>query len=397
TVEAIGLNPGPTDAGTPITLTTTLTVNLTAQFTGPVLPVDTPDGGTSTNGGPVPANAASLFGGPAKAAYAPTIAYPNDGVMLPPNLKFLEVHWVPAAGTTLYEVSFVSAAANISYIVGCGSVPNGPFPASACALVLDETGYGYLSQSNAGGGPVTVTVAATDSTGTGVGTSSPITIQFSEQPVNGGVYYWNVSATEIMRFDFGGTGLKPELFLAPGNYGLPGGQCVGCHALSADGSKIVASLNGQGGGQIVYLNDLASSPGPLGTANTSYLTLAGNAANHIQFASFNPSGNEFVAVYGDGNTAGTTTIPADPNIDNLWLHDGNTGDILSGYTLGFEPDHPSWSPDGTMIAVTHVGTHNTSQREYSGGIDVIPVQSGIDGGTLGLGTPITLVPSNVAG
>ena len=115
----------------------------------------------------------------------------------------------------------------------------------------------------------------------------------------GGVYYWNVSATEIMRFDFGGTGLTPEVFLAPGDYGLPGGQCVGCHALSHDGTKIVASLNGQGGGQIVYLNNLASDPGPMGVNNTSYLTLAGDATNHIQFASFNPSGDEFVAVYGD--------------------------------------------------------------------------------------------------
>ena len=396
TVLAEGYNPGATPDAMPslLTLTTKLTVQLTATFNGPITPVDAPDGGVGSDAGAVPANAAMLFNGPANPAFAPVIAYPNPNVMLPPNLKFLEVHWVPAAGTTLFQVSFASAATSITYNVGCGGVPNGPFPKTACALVLDEAGYGYLASSNAGGGPVTVTVKGTDSTGTGVGTSAPLSIQFAQNAVNGGVYYWNVSATEIVRFDFGGTGLTPEVFLAPGDYGLPN-TCVGCHALSAQGDKLVASLNGQGGGQIVYLNNLASSPTDAGLKDTTYLTLAGDSTNHIQFASFNPSGDEFIAVYGDGNTAGTVTNAAEPSWYNLWLHDGNTGAIKSGITLTYEPDHPAWSPDGKSIAVTHVGVHQTSQREFAGGIDVIPVQSGADGGTLGLGTPVTLIPSNV--
>ncbi len=84
-----------------------------------------------------------------------------------------------------------------------------------------------------------------------------------------------------------------------------------------------------------------------------------------------------------------------PGYDQLWLHDGNTGLIRAAYTLPFEPDHPAWSPDGNTIAVTHVGFHQTAQREFAGGIDIIPVQTGRDGGTLGLGTPVTLVPSQV--
>ena len=241
---------------------------------------------------------------------------------------------------------------------------------------------------------------ATNAAGTGVGTSAPVNISFAQNPVNGGVYYWNVSATTIMRFDFGGTGLTPEPFLAPGDYGLPN-QCVGCHALSPDGTKIAASLNGQNGGQLVYLNNLASSPGDAGIANTNYLTQKGNAADHIQFAAFNPSGDELVAVYGDGNTSpqvdgGTAGMP---DRNNLWMHNGNTGVIEYGVPLTYEPDHPSWSPDGTMIAVTHVPPdgHNTSQQMFNGGIDFFPVLTGQDGGTLGLGTPVTLIPSDVPG
>ena len=412
TVEAMGYNPAITPDGgyVPLTLTTKLTVQLTAAFNGPITPVDTPDGGAVVDGGSVPANAAGLFGGQANPSYDPTIEYPNNDVMFPPNLKFLEVHWLPGAGTTLYKVSFVSALANISYVVRCGTVPNGDLVPNACALVLDAAGYGYLSRSNAGSGPVSVTVQGTDDSGSGVGTSTPISIQFAQQSVNGGVYYWAAlpaNMSQIMRFDFGGSSLKPELFVAPGDYGLPtdGGEngCIGCHALSPDGTKLVASLNGQSvpgqntnGGLIVYLNNLAANAGDAGFANTSFLTLKGNEQNHLQFASFNPSGSEFVGVYGDGPTdAGPVTDPTAPSWYNLWVHDGTTGLITSGVTLGYEPDHPSWSPDGTMIAVTHVGQHYTSQRERAGGIDVIPVQSGIDGGPLGLGAPVTLIPSNV--
>ena len=62
----------------------------------------------------------------------------------------------------------------------------------------------------------------------------------------------------------------------------------------------------------------------------------------------------------------------------------------------------AWSPDGTKIAMTHVGVHNTSQREYLGGIDVATFAPGsvTDGGvTVGangasLGDPVVIVPSN---
>ena len=75
----------------------------------------------------------------------------------------------------------------------------------------------------------------------------------------------------------------------------------------------------------------------------------------MQFGSFDPLGDLFVGIYGDGS-------PLDPK--SLYFHDGTTGLILPGLTkqLAFEPDHPAWSPDGTMIAMTHVGAHNTSQR-----------------------------------
>jgi len=387
-----------------VTVTTSLTIRLLATLAG-------------SGGSAVPANAQTLFGdwvdggapdsGVADASpttmvpnptRAPTVFYPNDGVMLPPNLKQLEVHWQPGSSqNTLYRVSFESAATDVTYYVRCGG-PTIALPglvSGACALQLDPAGYGYLAQSNAGQGVVTLTVAGADDSGTGYGISTPVHIQFAQEAVNGGVYYWDVTHTRIMRFDFGGTQTAPEIFLAPGDYGT-NGNCIGCHTLSPDGTKIAASQNGQNGGQLVYVSDIGKPTNPPlpARSDTSYLTQNNDAADHIQFASFDPAGDEFVAVYGDtGSASAGPDGGMVPDRDKLWFHDGTTGSIISGAekVLAFEPDHPCWSPDGTMIAMTHVGSHGTSQREFSGGIDVATFSSAL------LGDPVVVVPSLVPG
>ena len=321
----------------------------------------------------------------------PTLEYPNNGAMLPPNLRLLDVHWLPGSpNNTLYRISFVSPQSQITYYSRCGTL-GGILTPGSCGFQLDETGFSYLAESNAGAGNVTLNISGTDDSGTGVGTSNSFTIQFAQESVNGGVYYWDVSHTRIMRFDFGSASSVPEVFLAPGQYGTNGGNCVGCHTLSRDGTKIAASALGQNNGLLVFVNDIAglSAPGATVTVNE-------DGANRMQFGSFDPLGDLFVGIYGDGS-------PLDP--DSLYFHDGTTGLIAAGLTkkLAFEPDHPAWSPDGTMIAMTHVGVHNTSQQEYLGGIDVATFNSGAvndggvsvaDGGTT-LGDPVVVIPSNV--
>jgi hypothetical protein len=393
TVQAQAANP---DGGL-VTATTSLTVQLLANLSDP---------NPSPNAPVVPPNPQSLFGGTSDAgvsvspdpARAPVVYYPNDSAMLPPNLKQLEVHWKPVSSqNSLFRVSFDSTSASITYYVRCGaaSIASPGLVQGACALHLDPAGYGYLAQSNAGHGNVALTVAGTDDTGSGYGVSTTTNIQFAQEPVNGGVYYWDVTHTRIMRFDFGGTQTAPDVFIAPGDYGT-NGSCIGCHSLSHDGTKIAASQNGQGGGQLIYVNSIGKVTPPPAPARTdpSYLAQNNDATDHIQFASFNPSGDQFVAVYGDTDS---TSAGADGGTlldrNKLWFHDGTTGAIIAGAQkqLSFEPDHPSWSPDGTMIAMTHVGSHGTSQREYSGGIDLATFSNGI------LADPVVVIPSLVPG
>ncbi len=386
TVQATALNPG----DVVVTATTGLTVQLVSQLTSTV--GDSGDGGTADDGGTVPVERVeALFGGPRRSDARP--GDPRTRTTASCSRRtfalFLDVHWKPgSSANTLYQISFSSPSATITYYSRCDSLDS-LLVGGACGFQLDATGYAYLANSNAGGSPVALTILGTDDNGTAVGTSTTIHIQFAQSTVNGGVYYWDVTHTRIMRFDFGGTSNVPDVFLAPGQYGT-GGTCIGCHALSADGTKLAGSAGGQNDGYLVYVNGVASPTTPL--------TVNEDQSNRIQFASFDPLGDFFVGIYGDGS-------PLDPH--SLYFHDGTTGLIVPSLTkaLSFEPDHPAWSPDGTMIAMTHVGSHNTSQMEYLGGIDVATFAPGavVDGGVnvadagATLGDPVVVVPSNVIG
>lgn len=194
--------------GSLVTHTTSLTLKLT------VPPITSPN-----NTPALPANPATLFGGTVNPARAPKLAYPNNGTMLPPNLRRLEVHWQPGpAPNALYEISFKSPSIEIIYYSRCGTL-DATWKAGSCAFQLDETGYRYLSDSNRGE-TAKLRIRATDDTGTGVGESSVFDVSFAEANVEGGLYYWKVipptnpeqsnGSGQVLRFDFGGTAAAPE-------------------------------------------------------------------------------------------------------------------------------------------------------------------------------------------
>lgn len=54
----------------------------------------------------LPTDPAGHFGGAADPARAPEIVYPNDGVLVPPNLGRLEIHFLPGSGNDLFELTF---------------------------------------------------------------------------------------------------------------------------------------------------------------------------------------------------------------------------------------------------------------------------------------------------
>jgi hypothetical protein len=313
------------------------------------------------------------------AARNPQLVYPNDGVVLPPNLHRLSIHFRPgSADNELFEVSLDSPNVDLVYYVRCGAPV-----ADGCVLELDGDSFKLLADSNRDGETVQVQVRGTDDGGKAAGSSDTFELSFARTDVRGGLYYWKTDdPVGIMRVDFGTDAAEPEPFLLEGDSRLSrSDECVGCHALSRDGSKIVASQNGQEGGYLVFVNDLTRSP-----SATDFLTRNGDDQNKIQFASFNPKGDRFAAVISNYDDP-TTHSP-----NTLWMHDGDTGERLpdESIRLPWEPDHPDWSPDGSMIAVTHVGQHRTSQRPEHGGIEVLTADK--NGPNNGWSDPVAVVP-----
>ncbi len=337
----------------------TLTVKYT--FVGP------DPGMTST----VPPGAPGLFGTTTNdASRAPQLVYPNDGVLFPPNVSGIEIHFIPGAGNTLFEVNLVGPLASVKSYVRCVA----PTGVNGCIYLPDSALWSSVARSNAGQGAVQLFVRGTDDTGTSVGASQTFDIQFSEDDIMGALYYWTTSGnTAIMRWDFGGSTTAAVQYLTPAN--TDGKTCVGCHALAPDGTKLVASVGGQGDGRLLLWNvstNLPLQPFPL--------------TQKSQFESWSQDGTQFVGIYGDAN-------PGSKGPVNLMIFDGTTGAVTQTIDLGgLRADHPDWSKNTTgpeTIAFTSVdATVSTSdQRPATGGIDVVQ----LNGGTWS--APQVLVPS----
>jgi dipeptidyl aminopeptidase/acylaminoacyl peptidase len=171
-----------------------------------------------------------------------------------------------------------------------------------------------------------------------------------------------------MRFDFASqsalaVALQPSDLPDDGGNAHANTTCVGCHALSRDGKRLVASKGASWAGYLVYVNDLSK---PKTAAD--WLTVDGRAAgvaaaNRVMTASFNPDGSQFVADAPGGDTLG---------VNNLSFNDGVTGVRQGTLAAGYPVSFPDWSPDGQTIAVTHMyGNSGTIVQFQEGGISVI--------------------------
>ena len=182
-----------------------------------------------------PPDAAAKFGGPANASLAPTIVYPSDATIVPPNINTFEIHYQPSGATTVFEVRFTNQAVDFRVYTGCAMVGGG------CVLALDKPTWSQLTAAAAGQGPLQLTVRATDGAGTGgVGTSAPRTFEIAPGALEGGIYYWNAGAGSIVRYDFGKPNQLPENYYTAASSGT---MCVGCHVISSKGNRIAVGLN----------------------------------------------------------------------------------------------------------------------------------------------------------
>jgi WD40 repeat protein len=163
----------------------------------------------------------------------------------------------------------------------------------------------------------------------GVSTSNPGTVQaapprtlhLSNEPMQGGIYYWASTAPQggaygIFRHDMADTGVPAEEYMTTNQ---TGGRCVACHSVSRDGTRMSAAYDGgpNGAGAVV---DVASRTVEAVT-------------NHWDFSTLSPDGKQLFTIYGY----------------TLTVRDADTQAVLA--TMTETPvTHPELSPDGTMLA-----------------------------------------------
>ena len=143
------------------------------------------------------------------------------------------------AANTLFEVGFANALTDVRAYTRCAPVGDAIDPGCLYAPTRDV--WTGLAETNRGADPLTLTVRATDDAGAGVGASRAQTLRFAPADVRGALYYWTTSqGSAIMRWNFGdATRTMAERFAGPEASGDPSVFCVGCHALSHDGGKMV--------------------------------------------------------------------------------------------------------------------------------------------------------------
>jgi hypothetical protein len=267
------------------------------------------DGGTTVVIEPgTSAGAAGDFGGTVDPSASPSIVYPPDGVLLPPNTYGLEFDFIPGAGQTLFQLTFQAATTTLVVYTGCTAVGSG------CAFTPDASFWSQLVAYARGGAAVTFSISGVNGASPGaVGTSASQTIAFSDQDITGGLYYWNTAGV-IQRYDFTDPDAGVENYLIASDVGAL--VCVGCHAISRPGNRIVVGKD---------------IPGPTGDAVLSVPTRATLVSQAFpaaaNFYSFSP--DEWHLLESNGGSIS-------------WLELG-TGTVNANVATGTMPD---WSPDG---------------------------------------------------
>jgi hypothetical protein len=189
------------------------------------------DGGTATVIDPTATGGPAQFGGPDAPSAKPTMVYPPDGVLLPPNMNALEIHFIPGAGQTLFELAFHSSTRSYLAYLGCTAVGGG------CVYSLPSDFWSDFVNTARGKSPVTFTLRGVNGSAPGaVGTSASRTIAFSDQDLTAGIYFWNTGGT-VERYDWGLPGANAETWMDQRTAGAT--FCVGCHVLTRDGDKAV--------------------------------------------------------------------------------------------------------------------------------------------------------------
>jgi hypothetical protein len=241
----------------------------------------------------------------------PTVAYPLDGSLFPYHFGDLAFQMVPnAQGQSLARIHFAGDAIDLEVYAPCSPISS-PATSGACSVALPTDVEDDLVGASAAT-TLTETVRLAASDGSSLAESASISARWSSFSLPGTIYYWSTpphgmtGASEIVRMNLAMPGTPPEVYYTnldavPYAPPLSGGwACVGCHAISRDGTKLGITLagssvnaNGDGYGSLFALLDVKTK-----TPTASRITESGGQqllnAGFASMTTFSSDGADMV-------------------------------------------------------------------------------------------------------
>jgi hypothetical protein len=304
----------------------------------------------------------------ASSAPAIKLIYPNNGVLVPPNMNVISVQWTPFGGYKTFEVDFSNAVTDTRVITKCATqtmdTSQPPVASGGCDLELPQAAWTLMTNANRGGAPVTVTVRGSTDGTCATKSQASIKMSFANEDLLGALYYWkstvsaNGTGGQIWVKSFGDS--TPEAQVTGTAGSAISATCNGCHFLSRDGQRMV-----------VYSDDDDS--------DDEYSDVTGSL---IDMATKQPIGTMFAGQRGQGQPPGFSTLSpthayyltsdglGTAPTNNFTLWNGNTGaQITPPITFGNAADRPTmpdWSPDGKTVV--YVLPNKVASWDNAGGI-----------------------------
>jgi hypothetical protein len=289
-----------------------------------------------------------------------TILYPYDKTVFPLGLTAPIVMWTaPTGGSHANDVYRLQLSETNYTYDGYQTTPlpgTSPGP-SAAQWAIDQGVWDRVTASNAGPtDPLQVVLSRYDAATMTAAASASMAWTIAPASLQGAIYYWTAS---IQDEEDGGTLSTGHITrMSPGTGALPvqlnSGRCMGCHAVSADGTTLVAAIDDPASAPAVppyvlgwqapnytrpwAVFDVSQATPAAGFQSTEYgadIAVTPDGTYTVWGAPTNVAGSKVLSL---SNTR-TGALVVDSGLDGLL--GPLAGDVLS---------MPAFSPDGTMLA-----------------------------------------------
>jgi hypothetical protein len=301
------------------------------------------------------------------------IKYPYDKTVFPLGLTAPIVMWTAPTGGThandVYRLHFAEGVYTYDAYTTTPTLPTSPGP-SAAQWPIPQGVWDRVTASNAGtNDPLHVVLSRYDAATMTATASASMAWTIAPASLRGAIYYW--TASKSAQADGGVANVGHITRMAPGTGAQPvelnSGKCMGCHAVSADGTTLVAAIDDPAsapaappyvlGWQVPNYTrpwaafDVSQAAPQAGYQSTQYganIALTPDGAYAVWGAPTNVAGSKVLSLSNTKTGALVTNSGLDALLGPL------ANDVLS---------MPAFSPDGTMLAAV---------RSPSSGDNVLP-------------------------